>query len=567
MARGGKDAEGIGAGLMIRLVPPDDGIEYPTLGPQVVDWMHENLCFGPGDLRGEPLRLDEEQQGFIWKFYELFPKGHPLGGRRRFRRCALSLAKGLRKTELGACIAAAELHPDAPVRFNGWSGKGLKTGRGVTDPFVVLVAYTEEQSDELAYGALKAILEEAPIGRDFDIGLERIMRRQGGGKAVSLAGSPNARDGARTTFQLFDETHWMTLPRLKQGHQTMMANLPKRKLADAWALEITTAPEPGTGSIAEATMEYANAVADGQVRDASLFYFHRQASDEHDLTTEAGARAAVIEASGISAAWRDIDAIVALWRDPTTDRQYWERVWCNRLVKGSAQAFDVEQWKSLERKDVPVKDGDFITLGFDGSVFHDATGLVATHIRTGYQWVIGLWECPPSGKTPNGEPWQVPTDEVEAIVQSTFEQYRVWRMYADPPYWRDWLAKWAGADWSKDAEGKPTIIEWWTNQRKKMTYALENYTSAMKQGLVCHGGDKRLMRHLGNARRQDLLNQLDEQGKPLWLIRKERSDSPHKIDLAMAACLSWEARTHAVSEGMLDATEPTYNVFVFGGGR
>ena len=90
---------------MILTVPANDTTRFPTLGPQVVDWMHEHLVFGPGDLRGQPLELDAEQQAFIWRFYELFPKGHPHAGRRRFRRCALSLAKGLRKTELAACVA------------------------------------------------------------------------------------------------------------------------------------------------------------------------------------------------------------------------------------------------------------------------------------------------------------------------------------------------------------------------------------------------------------------------------------------------------------------------------
>jgi hypothetical protein len=94
-------------------------------------------------------------------------------------------------------------------------------------------------------------------------------------------------------------------------------------------------------------MEYATAVDEGRVTDSSLFFFHRQAGDEHDLTTKDGARAAGIEASGPAAAWRDNDAIVGLWSDPTTDRAYWERVWCNRLVKGSSQAFPVDRWKRL----------------------------------------------------------------------------------------------------------------------------------------------------------------------------------------------------------------------------
>ena len=129
----------------------------------------------------------------------------------------------------------------------------------------------------------------------------------------------------------------------------MLANLPKRRLADAWALEVTTAPEPGAGSVAEATMEYARAIEEGRTKDASIFYFHRQASDDHDLTTEEGVRAAIIEASGAAASWRDIDAIVSFWKDPTTDRQYFRRVWLNQLVKGGQQAFNVERWRSLPR--------------------------------------------------------------------------------------------------------------------------------------------------------------------------------------------------------------------------
>ena len=523
--------------MSILMVPDDGDIYYPTLGPLVCKWMEDCLVFGPGDLRGIPLMLDDEQKAFIYRFYEIYPKGHLQEGRRRFKRCALSVAKGLRKTELAAFVTAAELHFDAPVRFAGWNKNGTPIGRAVTDPFIPLVAYTEEQSDELCYGALKAILEESPIRDDFDIGIERIMRKQGDGKAVSLSAAPGARDGARTTFCVFDEVHWWTNPRLIKAHQTMMANLPKRKLSDAWALEVTTAPEPGTGSVAEATMDYAKAIKEGRAKDSRLFFFHRQASDEHDLETEEGARAAVIEASGPAAAWRDIDAIVELWRDPTTDRTYWERVWCNRLVRSSNKAFNTERWKELAINNSPVKKGDLITIGFDGAQFHDSTGLVATHVNTGYQWVMGLWECP-FGK----EDWQVPVNEVDEAMDAAFKEYTVWRMYADPPYWQSWIAKWAGK------YGTDKVIEWWTNRRRQMSYALEGYNTAIISKDISHNGDKDLARHIGNSFKEELQFK-NEEGKRLWLIKKERPDSPNKIDLAMASILSWEARTDAITAG------------------
>src|SRR5690606_12092952 len=129
-----------------------------------------------------------------------------------------------------------------------------------------------------------------------------------------------------------------------------------RKAADAWILEITTAPEPGAGSVAEDAIEYARAVADGKIKDARLFFFWRYASEDIDIDKEEDVRRAVIEASGAAASWRDIDAIVDLWRDPTTDRQYFRRVWLNQLVKGGQQAFNVERWRELATDKSPVKD-------------------------------------------------------------------------------------------------------------------------------------------------------------------------------------------------------------------
>lgn len=528
---------------MTVLMVPDDGKDlWPSLGPQVCDWIEENLVFGPGDLLGEPAVLDDEKRALIYRMYEIYPEGHPKAGRRRFRRCALSLAKGLAKTEMVAWIAAAELAPDAPVRCIGWEN-GEPIGGPVRDPYIPLVAYTEEQSDELAYGALKAILERSPIADQFDIGLERIMRKGGDGKAVSLSGSPNARDGARTTFQVADETHWWTLPKLKAAHQTMLANLPKRRLADAWAIEVTTAFEPGAGSVAEDTMTYARALHEGRAHDENFFFFHRQASDEHDLETEEGARAAVIEASGPAASWRDIDAIVGLWRDTTIDRKYWERVWCNRPVQSSKRAFDVESFRKLEKK-TEVPKGSIITVGFDGAQTRDSTAIVATHVATGFQWLVGLWEAPPA-HDPRAANWRVPEDEVDAALASLFEEYNVWRLYADPPFWQGWVSTWIGR------YGDDRVIEWWTNRRKQMAYALQRYVEAIERGEIGHDGNSDLVRHVGNAYRQDLSFR-DENDQPLWLIRKDRPDSPFKIDAAMAAVLSWEARADAIASGVLE---------------
>ena len=544
----------------------------PTLGFQVAYWMQAHLVHGPGDVRGRPYRLDREKIGILAGLYSLLPEG-----RRRFKRGGLSVRKGWAKTEFAAACTAGEMHPSAPVRFDHWAEEGeevpdwlwataqndqslvtedgyyvpgVPVGRGVSDPYVPMVAFTEEQSEELAYGALMVMLSEGPLGDNFDIGIERtLLLDEGGraiGKAVPLATSPDSRDGARTTFQVFDETHRLTLPRLKQAHQTMMANLPKRKMADAWSLEITTSYEPGELSVAEGTMDYARMVHAGKVPDSRLFFYHRQAGDTHDLSTTDGLRAAVIDASGPTAEWTDIDSIVELALDPQTDRSYWERVWLNRPVQSASQVFNMDIVDEHAEKGWVPPPGSLCTFGFDGSMSRDATAIVGTHIATGRQFLAAVWECPTNAKGEPDRDWEVPGDEVDQAVAECFRMWDVWRMYCDPYFWDVHVAAWVG---KYARRGKPRVFAWPTNTHKKMALSIKAYTHSMKQGEWSYDGDPKFRAHLANARKH-AINILDEDGVNLYVMRKERPDSLFKIDIAMAGCLSWEAYRDAVAEGV-----------------
>lgn len=546
-------------------VPALDSKPWPTLGPQVCEWIEEHLVFGPGDLKGEPMRLDDEKRALIYRAYEVHPKGTKTAGRRRFQRVAFSARKGSAKTELAAAIAAAEL--DGPVRTDfiekrsgtlspAFDRHGEPIGCQVRDPYIPMVAYTEEQSEELVYGALLTILELSDIADHFDIGLERIIRigpdGRADGKVVAVAGAPNSRDGARTTFQSFDETGRFTLKRLKDAHRTMLANAPKRMLADAWSLETTTAPVPGERSVAEETIEYARQVKEGRVKDPKLFFFHRQASNKHDLTTKRGVRAAVLEASGPVAAWSNIDAICAQWEDPTADRAYLERMYLNRLVKSRDQAFDSKMWAKRAKPGQGIPDGALVTLGFDGARYFDSSGLVATEILTGHQIMVGKWERPFANEK-SGEHWEVPEEEVTEAVYEAFERWEVYRFYADPPYWESTVAKWAGE------KGEKIVIAWPTARTRAMSNAVRAYVNAIAGGDVSHDGDPDLARHIGNCHKR-WHRIVDDKGKPLYSIQKEREGSPNKIDFAMAGILSWEGRLDAIAAGVQPEPEESYEV-------
>src|SRR4030042_3717224 len=191
--------------MSVLMIPQDDK-KYPTLGPQVCDFIESYLVHGPGDLRGQPVELDTEKRALIYRIYEVYPEGHAWSARRRFKRCAISLRKGSAKTELAALIAAVELHPDGPVRCDGFDAEGNPVGVGIIDPYIPLVAYTEEQSDELAYGALRVILTYSQLAEDFDIGLTRIIRIGGDGKTKHPGTAPGVPGGAPAPLPVFAET-------------------------------------------------------------------------------------------------------------------------------------------------------------------------------------------------------------------------------------------------------------------------------------------------------------------------------------------------------------------------
>ena len=75
-----------------------------------------------------------------------------------------------------------------------------------------------------------------------------------------------------------------------------------------------------------------------------------------------------------------------------------------------------------------------------------------------------------------------------------------------------------------------------------------SYAGAIANGEVSYPGDARFTEHIGNAHRRAVPVR-DEDGGQLWVIAKERSESPHKIDAAVAAVLSWQARLDSIAAG------------------
>lgn len=539
---------------MATLIVPrfDPEAPFPTLGPQVCDLIEERFIFGPGSLKGEPAVLDDDKRAAIYSFYEVYPQGHEWAGRRRFKRCGVSVRKGLAKTEMGAWISEAELHPEGPVRCDGFDANGNPAGRPVRDPYIPMLAVTVEQVEELAYGALYVMVTEGPDADMFDATLERIIRLsplgRADGKAVPLSNSPGSRDGARTTFQMFDEPHRLYLPRQTAAHETMVANLEKRVLEDPWGLYVGTAGEPGQGSIAEGLHAEAQSIAKGEVDDPQLFYMHREAGPGFDLSDFDQRLAAVKEATGPVGEYGpgQFHSIAKQWDRKGADKKYLERVWLNRWTRSEEQAFDPKRRVELLVKDDPFVPGALVVGGFDGARFRDSTGIVLTDIATGRQKLWALWERTSYNLDPETgelEPWEIDEAEVTESMTQLMATFDVWRFNADPPHWTETVGSWAGK-W-------PCVEEWWTTQLRRMALAVRHYHEAMSSGAVTFVADDPLeakfAEHMAAAGRKDV-KIYDDDGQQLYVLRKLHQD--RKFDGQMAAVLSWEARLDALKHGV-----------------
>lgn len=564
--------------MAVLIVPPLD-LSFPTLGPELASFISERCVFGPGSLAGQPAVLDDEKLAALYRLYEIFPRGHRLEGRRRFQRGGIEWRKGMAKTEFAAWITFAELHPEGPVRCDGFDARGEPVGRPVKFPYIPMMAVTEEQVSELAYGVLKYVVEEGPDADMFDSSLERIKvlddRGKDAGQAVPVSNAPGSRDGALTTFQHFDEPHRLILPSAKHAHETMAANLTKRPLEDPWALYTSTAGQPGQNSIEEDVRSEAEAIDRGDIEEPALMFFARWAGDEHkDLVARPATKtdpavtpaealqnriAAIAEATGPAGEYGpgQFESIAKQWDRPKADRAYLERVWLNRWRKSGSQFFDLAKVSRLHREGQRIPAGAFITLGFDGARFRDATAIVATDIVTGLQEVLGLWERPPDVAE-----WEVDEAEVTATVEGAMKRYDVWKLYGDPPHWTETMGSWA-ARWPDQIE------EWWTQRLRPMAYCAREYIEAIDSGSVTFGGDdtgmrdfkpfEDFIRHIGNAGAREL-RLLDDEGKPLYVMQKLDGKQELKFDAAMASTLSWKACLDARKSGAKPRRKPKQRV-------
>ena len=502
-----------------------------SLGYEVYDWIIAHCCHGPGDVQGEPIEPDPEWLDFLVEAYRI----DPVSGRKAYDEAVLSRPKGRAKSELAGWVACAEAF--GPVRFDGWDADGQPVGRPVTSPLIKALATEESQAGNTFENVAFIAGEWGPdVHPDVFGGVSGSRQYQSatalylphGGEIRACTAGSASKDGGKETFVVADETHLYVLRELKAMYGTVRRNLGKRKIAEPWLMQTSTAYRPGEQSVFEETLTAWRK----RELSPSVLVDHREAKGRINLEDEDHTKAQLRQVYGTAAGWMDLDRIYREMRDPRScpDEATAARYFLNRPLSTKDAWIPVDVVERQARAEV-VEPGAEIALGFDGSLNSDSTVLIGSRMSDGFIFPVGIW-AQPSG--PEAAWWEVPRSDVLASIREAFARYRVTRLYADPHEWRsdiDQLAE----------EFGDRVVAWETRRDVAMAAALDRLHVDLRAGTLFHSGDPVVAEHFGNA-------YVRRKGGHR-LVRKEHDQSARKIDAVVGAALAYEARADVLAAG------------------
>lgn len=507
--------------------------EFPTLGYEVADWIEARCAIPDREMVGDPYLLTDEQLKFLLNFYRLDPKT----GKFFYHRGAqLTRPQKWGKGPLSAAVICAEAQ--GPVLFDGWDADGEPVGKPWSTPLIQVTAVSEDQAENV-YSALLPMIELGALhGEIEDTGLGRI-NLPGGGKIEPVTASGRSRLGQRVTFINQDQPEsWYDT-----NGGRVLADNQRRNIAGMGGRWLATANawDPAEESVAQYTAESErDGVYHDDVEPPDGLSIRNKSERRRALKIVYGGALSGErdQEPGAIRPWIDLDRIdseiqALLDRDPAQA----ERYFLNRKRASESVAFDIDAWRRNKVvKDLPEE--KLIVVGVDGARFSDALAVIATEVETGYQWPLGIWERPKSAP----DDYEHALTEVDGVMSEAFERYFVWLIRVDPQWIDHLLDKWQG-QW-----GPKKVEAWYTNRPRQIGWAVRNYVSAVATGDATHNGDETFTTHINNSVRRKL-NVYDDDHRQLFSIAKDRPDSPRKIDAAMAAVLSWEARGDAIAAG------------------
>lgn len=559
--------------------PAEPG-ERPTLGGLVLDWIEHYLQVVDGPTVGEPLVCTDEQVNFVLRYYEVDPNftgpaivGRTVNNGRLVRRAVWSRPKGHGKSPFIAALGIVEAV--GPVVLDGWDAEGRPVGvpwwhTGV-QPKVQFIANSEDQTGNTWDPCLDMVRSSEDLLDDYEIEPMETFITVPHGRIEPSTSAGISREGFRPVFYGMDQTESWT----ESNGGWRLARTVRRNLAkvNGSSIETPNAFLPGDESVAEYSWKIYQAQLEGRARVKGVFYDHREAPPETDPdnidSLREGLAVAYGDSADVNGGWVNLERIIQDYYD-TDEPQDARRYYLNQITFAADQWVPKLNWDRVKATYLengaefdpahpfvvaPLKPGDAITIGFDGSTGRetgkaDATALIGCRIHDGHLFKIGVWEAGMKEKD-----WSPPAEEIDEVVRWAFREYRVMAFYADPSGWAEKVA-----EWEKDhgrklrvkcslanpmmawPRGKGTaVIEHVERLRHAIIVSGQPNPDGVYVPEVTHDGSAELTRHVLNARMRT-----HARG---YLIHKAFPQSPNKIDAAYAAIMAYKARLDCVARG------------------
>lgn len=459
-------------------------------------------------------------------------------GRFIYHHGARRLAKGSGKSPFAAVLCILEFL--APVRFDGFDEKqpGGCRAKPVRMPWVQIAAPAEAATENTMRMVRAFLPKEGELASAYDLNVgKQSMFLPPEGKLQVVTSSATTLEGAEATFCIGDETeHWTASNGGGELAATISDNLAK---SGSRMVETNNAWKPGIGTVAESTFEAWAIQQEGKSQNSThILYDARIAPPDTDMADPAELRSA-LEFVYANCPWADLDAIVSRIYDARTAPDDARRKYLNQPTTSDDRWVAWQEWATVARPHERVARGETITLGFDGSLKNDATALIGCRVSDGHVFTVGLWET-------GGD--EVPVDEVNAVVERTFDNYDVKAFFCDVAYWESYVkVTWPrqfGTEvrtWAKRGGKDPQPFAYdLRGNVKEWTLEVELTQREVIDQQLTHDDHPALSRHVINA-----VTYPNRFGSA---IRKETPGSPHKIDAAVTMILARMARRRYLAE-------------------
>jgi hypothetical protein len=514
--------------------------EYPTLGYVATDWIENNLVLTDGPKTGQPFRLYDEQVLHLLNKYRLDPEAVEDDGNDAYRYGGSLIVRG-QKWGKDPLLAAIDLfHAFGPCDFAGWDAYGEPVGRPHPSPWVAVAATNDAQTDNtwIPLREMAKLSVEICDTPGVEIN-DTFIKLPCGNPIEPLTTTAFGRLGGRFTHVSLTESGILVGEGDRGG------------LKFARTLKRSTSGMNGMWTAATNTWdptEESDAQKDYESGDPHVYIDAKLSRKHVDLNNDDELRDEIVYLYGDSARINgghvSEQRIMRDCRNKASGESEVRRFFLSEITAGEKAAVEPAAWERLAQpKKRRLKPGQAIALGFDGSRTRDATALVACRLRDGKLFHLNTWI--PAEHNDR----RVPRLEVDQAVTNAFKVYDVLYMFADPFRWQDYLDVWAGR-WPDK------VVEFATNEERRMDRAIERFITAYREGELVHDGDKTLTTHAHNAAlkkgKRKPPREDGETGLPVeHYLQVVKKRDGLLIDTFIAAILAYAAAGKAIEDGAL----------------